>query len=150
MHDHLATLDDATALDLLTAYAAPRLRHDGLQDSLTADLRAALASAYGRASTAPSEGDLARATLAFLASDPPTAAILTQLLDGPQAPHFGKPAGNRIAVTVAVLLALQTHLHIERDAAGQWSFLLDKPTASEELLAPMVQKLVGLPAVGSK
>jgi hypothetical protein len=150
MNDRLATLDDPTALALLTAYATPRLRHDGLQASLTADLRAALASAYGTSSAAPSEGDLARATLAFLASDPATAAILDQLLDGPQAVHFAKPAGNKIAVTVAVLLALQTHLRIERDAAGEWRFLLDKPTASEELLAPVVQKLVGLPGVGSK
>jgi hypothetical protein len=53
-------------------------------------------------------------------------------------------------VTVAVLLALQTHLRIERDAAGQWSFLLDKPTASEKLLEPVVQKLLGMPGAGAK
>ena len=150
MNDRLATLDDPTALGLLTAYATPKLRHDGLQAALTADLHKALASTYGIASAAPSEGDLARATLVFLASDPATASILAALLDGPQAEHFGKPAGSRaLSVTVAVLLALQTHLRIERDTAGKWNFLIDKPTASEELLKPIVQKLVALPG-GSK
>ncbi len=77
--------------------------------------------------------------------------ILTAFLDGPQAEALGKPApkpaapGKTIGVTVAVLLLLQTHLHIERDAAGHWNLLLDHPTTSEKLLAPIVQRLLALP-----
>jgi hypothetical protein len=46
----------------------------------------------------------------------------------------------------AVLLALQTHVHIERDAEGRWQILVDKPTTSEELLKPIVQRLLAMPA----
>lgn len=80
-----------------------------------------------------------------------TVSVLAALLDGPQAEQFGKPAAKAtgskaIPVTVAVLVALQTHVHIERDAAGKWNLLLDKPTTSEALLAPIVQRLLALPA----
>ena len=87
-----------------------------------------------------------------VARDPVLVPVLTALLDGPQAESFGKtPAaksigGKAITVTVAVLLALQTHVHVERNAEGQWNLLVDKPTASDELLTPIVQKLLALPA----
>lgn len=150
MNDRLATLDDPTALALLTLYATPKLRHDGLQRTLTPNLREGLVTAYGSASAAPSDGDLARATLAFLASYPATATILARLLDGPQADPFGKPGSTVLPVTVAVLLALQTHLHIEPDTPNGWSFVLDKPTANETLLEPVVQKLVRMPGAGAE
>ena len=151
MEHRLTNLNDPTAINLLLALAAPKLRHEGLQTDLTPDLRRDLTAAYGLAPIAPSEGDLARETLLFLARDPALIPVLTALLDGPQAESFGKtPAvrsigGKAITVTVAVLLALQTHLHVERNAEGQWNLLIDKPTASDDLLKPIVQKLLALP-----
>jgi hypothetical protein len=151
MQDRLASLDDPTAIGLLFALALPRLRHDSVQTELTPDLREALSTTYGAASAAPSEGELARQTLLFLALDPSMQPVLTAFLDGPQAEQLGKPAaktaagGKTISVAVAVLLALQTHVHIERDDAGKWSFVVDKPTTSEAILKPIVQRLLGLP-----
>jgi hypothetical protein len=152
MEHRLSTLDDPAAIRLLTAIALPRLRDDTLQSELTPDLRRTLADTFGAASpAAPSEGDLARQTLLFLARDPAIHPTLTTLLDGPKPEQLTRsPAptltgSKTLPVTVAVLLALQTHLHIERNAAGQWQILLDKPTASEELLKPIVQRLLAMP-----
>jgi hypothetical protein len=134
------------------AFALPRLRDDALQAELTADLRQALAGAFGGPSpAAPSEADLARQVLLFLARDPAVSPVLTALLDGPEAQQLGKrpppktTAGKTVTVAVAVLLALHTHLRIERDAAGKWQFLVDKPTTSEEILKPIVQRLLAVP-----
>lgn len=151
MNTRLHELDDVNAIRLLTAMALPKLRHDGLQTTLTPDLHQSLSTTYGVAGAAPSESDLARETLLFLATDPATASVLAAFLDGPQAESFDKPFAQKpggsktIPFAVAVLLALQTHVHIERDAAGKWNLLLDKPTTSEELLKPIVQKLLALP-----
>jgi hypothetical protein len=152
MEARLAALDDTAALDLLHALAAPKLRHEGVQRELTPELRRDLAAAYGTAPDAPDEADLARRTLLFLARDPALHPVLAAFLDGPGAERFGKPpaakapGGKTIPVAVAVLLVLQTHVHVERDPSGKWNLLLDKPTASEELLKPIVQKLLALPA----
>ena len=152
MEHRLATLDDPTAVGLLFALAAPKLRHEGVQTTdLTPDLRRDLTAAYGLAPVAPSEGELARETLLFLARDPALLPILTAFLDGPQAESFGRAPTNKnalgktIAVTVAVIALLQTHLHVERSAEGQWHLLVDKPSTSEELLKPIVQRLLALP-----
>ena len=154
MQDRLSALDDPTATGLLMAFALPRLRDDALQAELTADLRQALADAFGSGPSlaAPSEADLARQVLLFLASDPAVSPVLTALLDGPNAEQLGKPAapkttaaGKTVTVAVAVLLALQTHLRIERNGEGKWHFLVDKPTTSEELLKPIVQRLLAVP-----
>lgn len=152
MNDRLSTLDDSTALALLTSLAVPKLRFDGVQTELTPELREALTTTYGTAADAPSEAELARQALLFIALDPATHPVLSAFLDGPQAQQFGKPTakavqgGKTIPVVVAVLLALQTHLHIERNATGQWMFVLDKPTTSEALLAPIVRGMLALPA----
>jgi hypothetical protein len=152
MEHRISTLDDPTATRILTTIALPRLRDDTLQFELTPDLQRALADTFGAASpAAPSEGDLARSTLLFLARDPEMARILTFLLDGSEPEQLAKapphkPSGSKaIPVTVAVLLALQTHVHIERDAAGEWQILVDKPTTSEELIKPLVQRLLAMP-----
>jgi hypothetical protein len=152
MQNRLSILDDPTAIALLLAMATPKLRDDTLQAELTPGLRLALADAFGGIpAESASEGDLARRTLLFLARDPALHPILTAFLDGPQALTFSKAApkqttaGKTITVAIAVLLLLQTHLHIERDAAGKWNLLLDKPTASDQLLEPIVQRLLALP-----
>jgi hypothetical protein len=152
MEHRLSTLDDPTAIDLLLALAAPRLRHEGLQtEDLTPDLRRDLTTAYGLASTAPSEGDLARETLQFLARDPALLPVITAFLDGSRPESFGRTPVNKntltrgVAVTVAIVALLQTHLHIERTPEGQWHLLVDKPSTSEELLKPIVQRLLALP-----
>src|SRR5690242_13509444 len=146
MEHRLATLDDPSAIGLLLALAAPKLHGTPLQPDLTPALRRDLTSTYGLAPVAPSEADLARETLPFLARDPALHPVLTAFLDGPQAESFGKTPvnkaalGKKIAVAAAVVALLQTHLHIECNSEGQWHLLVDKPTTSDEVLKALVPK----------
>ncbi len=78
--------------------------------------------------------------------------MLTAFLDGPQAESYGKTPVNKsglgktTAITVVVLTLLKTHLHAECNSEGHWHVLVDKPTVSDGLLTPIVQKLLALPA----
>ncbi|WP_437561580.1 hypothetical protein [Sorangium sp. So ce542] len=155
MNDRLATLDDAIAARLLTTIATPRLRDGTLATELTPDLRAALETTYGVAAAPTSEGDLARLVLQFLATDPAMQPVIAALLDGPQPEHFGPPrtpakTGRSIGVLVAALLVLQTHVRFERDPSGMWKVLVEKEPTSNQILGPIVQKLLALPAAGQK
>lgn len=144
----LAALDDPAALHLLSAVARPRLRAGGLQTDLTPDLADALRDAFGPPGPdRPADGDLARAALLLLAADPAMETPLAALLDGPQPERFD--AAETVALVVGALVILQTHVRFERTAAGKWKVLLDKPSTSDSLLKPLVQKLLAhLPGSG--
>ncbi len=43
---------------------------------------------------------------------------------------------------------LQTQVELKREANGTWTLSARKEATSGELLAPIVQKLLGLPAAG--
>lgn len=53
-----------------------------------------------------------------------------------------------IGVLLAALFLLQTHVRFERDTSGTWKVLVEKEPTSGELLGPIVQKLLALPAAG--
>lgn len=153
MNDRLATLDDATAVRLLTTIATPRLRDGTLATELTPDLRAALETTYGVAAAPTPEGDLARLVLQLLASDPAMQPVIAALLDGPEPEHFGTPRasakpGRSIGVLLAALVVLQTHVRLEREPNGTWKVLVEKEPTSDQILGPIVQKLLALPAAG--
>jgi hypothetical protein len=91
----------------------------------------------------PTPGELARATLGYLATADPTlgpaidrAARLTD--DGTRF----EPA--TIAIGGLVLLALQTELKLERNTAGKWSFKLHKKPMRDGTLGQLIGKLLAL------
>jgi len=47
-----------------------------------------------------------------------------------------------VAIVVAALVALQTHVRFERDKDGRWSIKIEKKSTSDALLKPLVQKLL--------
>jgi hypothetical protein len=138
----IAQLSDADARRLLLSLTRPLAEDPARTTTPDAALVLALTTAFGApAITAPpDEGDLARTALRLLAADPATAPRLTALLDGPRAERFIDP--NTIAITTAVLLALQLHVRIERTKDGQWKLLIEKPSMSGAALKPLVDKLV--------
>jgi hypothetical protein len=139
----IASLDDPTALRLLSTVARPRLRAGNLETSLTPDLGDALRDAFGPPSSVrPTDGDLARAALLLLAADPAMEPPLAALLDGPQPERFD--AIETVSLLVGALVVLQTHVRFERTAAGKWKVLVDKPTTKDSLLKPLVEKLLAL------
>jgi hypothetical protein len=141
---HIASLDDATAVYLLSTVARPRLRAGNVETALTPEIGEALRDGFGPATgDRPSEGELAREALLVLAADPAMEAPLTALLHGSQAESFSDVA-ETVGLVVAALVVLQTHVRVERTTAGKWKVVIDKPTTSTKLLQPLVSKLLAL------
>jgi hypothetical protein len=142
----MTPLDDATAIQILTAIAHARLRLAAPDIAPTPDVRAALAAAFDHpAPTAPSEGDLARAALDMLAQDPAFAEPIRLMASQPPAAsqRYLDPA-SAIALTTAALMVLQTRVKFKRDSSGKWSFEVDKKASSDGALKLVVQHLLSL------
>ena len=153
MKDRIVTLGDLTAIRLLMAIARPRLRAGSVETELTPGIQGALRDAFGEtlAGEASSEGDLARAALLLLIEEEPnTREAIAALLDGPRPESF-VDAGEAIALTVAALVVLQTHIKFKRSATGKWTLELEKQPTKDSLLKPLVQKLLALiPGTGPR
>ncbi len=144
MEQRIRSLDDATALRVLHAFAKPKLRDKRLETELGPGLRQALATTFpatpGFQGATP--GDLARQALFLLADDPQNHEPLRALIDGPTPQAFG--VLEAAAIVTAVLLVLQTHVVFERDKAGKWRVRIEKRPTREGLLQALVAKLLAL------
>jgi hypothetical protein len=142
----MTTLDDATAIQILTTIAQARLRPAAPDIAPTPDLRAALAAAFDNpAPTAASEGDLARAALDFLARDPAFAGPIDVMASqSPAASQRYFEPVSTIVLTTAALLVLQTRVKFKRDHTGQWPFEIDKKALSNGALKLLVEHLLSL------
>lgn len=127
--DHHSPLPDPARLRELDATLADAAKDPDLQP-------------YQRPGTPPpSDGDLARATLAHLAATRPE---LTPVIDrgvrlAEDTTRF-EPA--TLAVGGLVLLALQTEVKIERNAAGRWQFRLHKKAMRDSTLGRLLGQLL--------
>ena len=117
----------------------------GQVTELTPEIRLALAdvapSADGGAG-APAEGDVARAALLWLGSDPARRDGILSLAQHPPAERFVEPG--TIVLSAAVLVLLQTHVRFERKPDGTWSLKVEKKPSSESLLKSLIPKLLEL------
>lgn len=129
--DHHAPLPDPTRLqelDTALAHAADQ-----------PDLRP-----YRRPGTPPpSDGDLARATLTYLATTRPelTSVIHHAVRLAEDTTRF-EPA--TLAVGGLALLALHTEIKVERNTAGEWQFRLHKRALRDSTLGRLLGQLLAL------
>lgn len=95
----------------------------------------------------PADADLIAAAFELLAADPQHAPAMKALSQGPQARSF--TGIEMIAVGTVALIALQSHVRIERTSTGKWRVLVEKKPTSEQLLTRLIAQLFGrwLPAV---
>lgn len=148
-----ATLDTLTDTQAVRVLALVVDHHAPLPDpARLRQLDAALAQAaddpdlqpFHRPGTPPpSDGDLARATLAHLAATRPalTPAIDRGVCLADDTIRF-EPA--TLTVGGLVLLALQTEVKIERNAAGKWQFRLHKKAMRDSTLGRLLGQLLAL------
>jgi hypothetical protein len=149
MLEEIRTLDDARALTILSTVARARMRRAGVQTDgdleLARAIKESLLPRLGDAEAAPSQGrvsdgDLARAALMLLQEDPESRDALRALVTGPQPQRF--LGVELIAAVVAGLVILQTHVRIERDKQGKYSFEIEKRPTKDSLLKDLVKALV--------
>jgi hypothetical protein len=79
--------------------------------------------------------------LLVLAEDPDTRNAIETMAGQPQSLQKFD-LGASIALTTAVLMVLQTHIHFERGTDGKWSLKVEKKPTSDALLKGLVQKLL--------
>jgi hypothetical protein len=143
-------LDDATARNVLVQIARSRVYGRTEALSFTPDLHRALTSVFASPPQAgtTSEGDLARQALLLLAEDQATRQAIETMAANPSEARQKFDAGATIALTTAVLFALQTHIRFERDKQGKWTLAIEKKPTNESLLRALVSKLLAFVAKG--
>jgi hypothetical protein len=134
---YIDQLDDARAIKILTNLADVHLDTSAAQKP-DAAFASELAAAFDTSPAAerPSDGELARTALQFLAQDPQFGEIVRDMAsqDTPKRLDF-----TTVAITsAAIIFALQTHIKIGYKD-GKWQFHLEKKPTSENLLTKLVQ-----------
>jgi len=143
MREIIEGLEDSRAKTVL-AKIAETLKGRGYEIAWSPEMGQALRDAFKPdvRLQPDSEGDLARQALLVLAEDPVYCEPIRALIQGPSPDRFGMDAGT-ITLIPAVLLVLQTHIKIKRNAAGKWEFLFEKKPAHAEILKQLISKLLG-------
>jgi len=145
LEDQIAVLTDAAALQLLQRFAdaQPRCTAPVTLDAEIADQMRREAELPASAETGDTtEGQVARTALLLVAGEPEHRTGIKAMLENGGLERFA--AGETILVVSAVLVALQTRIHFERDKQGRWSFMLDKKPTNSALLRELVKKLLSL------
>jgi hypothetical protein len=95
----------------------------------------------------PTDDDLIAAAFELLAADPQHAPAMKALSEGAEPLSFS--AIELIAIGTLALIALQSHIRIERTTAGKWRILIEKQPTSEQLLTRLISHVLGrrLPAL---
>ena len=134
----------ARALALTVDHAAP-LPDPGQLRSLDSGLRTALAednelAEYaGPADRAADPGDLAKATLLYLAS---TRAALVPVISRAVEMANDSTREPTLFVGALVVLALQTEVKLARDSGGKWTLTLHKRPLRDSTLGQIITKLI--------
>jgi len=144
MPTSITNLDDTHALTALSAFARAHQNQAGQLLSLSPDLREALEAAFPGESprSATSPADAARAALALLAEHPQHGPAIRALVEHPSPQRFD--LGSTALIVTAVLIALQTHIRIQRDEEGKYKILVEKKPTDAGLLGDLIRKLLKL------
>ena len=113
--------------------------------SLTPSQAEALAQEIGTPPGAgpATPGELARATLLLLASDPDRQPEVQALVKHPPAESFGIEPISATLLTTAALVALQTYVKIEYDGKKGLRVKIEKPAMDKTLLGKVAGLLKG-------
>jgi hypothetical protein len=129
--DQQAPLPDPTRLRELQTALSHAVDNPDLQPHLQAD------------TPSPTEGDLARTTLTYLAATrPKLVPVIDHAVRLAEDTTRFEPAA--LALGGLVLIALQTEIKIDRNTAGQWQFRLHKKAMRDSTLGQLLGKLLAL------
>jgi len=145
--DAISALTDQQAIRVLALtldHAAPlpdpaRLRDldTGLRQAVTADTGLADYAEPGDQQASP--GDLARATLLYLAASQPALVPVIGQAIGLADDTTREPT---LLVGALVVLALQTEIKLTRSQAGKWTLTVHKHAAKDSTLGQVISKLL--------
>jgi hypothetical protein len=142
VQDRIKGLSDDMAVRLLTTITQTQLRIKNYQAELTPEIRQALQGVVSspHSDESFSGGELARQALLLLSEDPEIGPNLERLIENPPQKF---DLGTTMVITVAALIAVQTHVRFERDKAGKWKLVIEKKPTNEGLLKILVRGILG-------
>jgi hypothetical protein len=145
VYTDIATLNDATAKQILATVVRAHMRSGIQAPAADPELQRGLSDAFAiaPADATISEGDLARQALALYAEDPGTREAILRLRREHETGSFSI-GGVDIALFTLAIVALQTHVRIDRDARGKWSVHIEKKPLRDNLLVSFVRGVLGL------
>jgi hypothetical protein len=144
----IADLEEARAVELLALVLQQdgrvldplgwRQREAGLREAASDPALSAL-----KVDISPSDGDLARTALIYLAeSQPRLTPVLVHGLNLPAEQMTERFDPITLSVGALILLALQTEVTLEHDEGGRWHFRLHKQPMKESTLGTLLGKLI--------
>ncbi len=138
MQELIKNLDDAAAVRILQTYSAAQCRRGNFETRMSDELRQGLVKELDgfELPDAVNEGDLAREALLILAHDQNNVEPLTALIESTSPERF--LTAETIAIGVAALVALQTHVKFERTKEGKIHFKLERKPLPSELIAKLI------------
>lgn len=95
-----------------------------------------------RVSPAIDQPELVRLTLKLFAEDPRWATLISKLITEPVPDEAGQLYAAEALLVTALIVALQTHVKLERTAEGRWIFRLEKKPTSQSLVASVIKPLL--------
>jgi hypothetical protein len=140
--DRIGMLADVEAVALLQRFSRAQPKTDvpaALDASVANQMRKEVGLAE-EAMASISDGELARAVLLVIASDPEHRAGIELMLDHPPSEKF--VVVETALLVSAVLIALQTHVRFDRDKQGKWTVKIEKKPTDSSLLKDLVKKLL--------
>ena len=146
MQARIRKLEDNTAVQILMTIAKRENAADAITSQRAPEVLDILAGQLGviPSTEKGTTGVVARQAFLLLSDIPEYQAPLTILVNGPETERFSTDPITTTAVITAALAILQTHVKFERDKQGRYSFKVEKKATSEQLLKPLVQKLLTL------
>jgi hypothetical protein len=139
LQTRIQNLNDQDAQRILTTLASHQPNYQ--TGTLTPELTAALQNEPKLTATTADAGDLSRTALLLLADNSHYCPIIDTMTRNAGAQQYA--VLESAAVVGAALFVLGTHVKVERDKKGNWSFKIEKKPTDNALLKALMEKLLG-------
>jgi hypothetical protein len=138
LQTRIQNLNDNDAQRILTVLASHQPNYR--TSTFTPELTAALQNEPKLTETTADAGDLSRAALLLLADNPHYHPVIDAMTRNPGTQQYA--VLETAAIVSAVLFVLGTHVKVERDKKGNWSFKIEKQPTDTALLKALMGKLM--------
>lgn len=150
--EQILSLSDEMAIEILKSFAKAQLRRHQFQPEIHRSMIEAAAIALGVKEpplSMPGEGDVARQALQLLVQDSKFKDAIISMVEANSKGEKFLGVAETITLVTAALVVLQSHVQFERGKDGRWTVKVEKKPTSNELLKPLVQKLLALVGSGT-
>lgn len=144
MTEFINTLDDQSALRILTTIAKGHSDDPAADSKLAPEMASAMKAELGITGTVDriSDGEIARSALAVLAQDPEFADQIKFMAEHKVTERFGIEPVTGVVLAGALVMVLRTGFEFKRNEDGRWSIKIKSAAAQSELIDKFASKVL--------